>query len=292
MKLIKWSLAVIILIAFSTSCTSKKSKEQIQNLTEENSRLKNDSIVRDSTLNEMFNSFNSIEANLSMITSKEQAISSNSGSPNELNKEVRQRIMDEIKVINYLMDENNKKISDLKNQLKKSGSKNKALLETITLLENQMSDKDQQIEGLKDQLSKLNFTVETLNAQVNDLQTEATRQLQMIDMQSSEIDSLNWVWYAVGTKKNLTEEGIVEKDGKFLSGGRKLAHQINLGRFIQGDQRELKEVPVNSEKAVLITPHPENSYRFNRNDKVILSLQIINPVDFWKSSRFLVIQTK
>jgi chromosome segregation ATPase len=292
MKLFKWALAVIMLFALSTGCTSKKTKEQLKNLTEENNRLKNDSIARDSSMNDMLNSFNSIEANLSLITSKQQAISSNSGNVKELDKDVRQRIMDEIKVINYLMDENTKKIESLKKQLSQSGAKNKALMETITLLENQMNDKDQQIENLKEQLVQLNFTIETLNAQVNDLQTETTRQLQMIDMQNSKIDSLNWVWYAVGTKKNLTDEGIVERDGRFLSGGRILAHEINIGRFVQADRRELQEVPVNSEKATLITPHPENSYRFNRNGKVILNLEIINPTDFWKTSRFLVIQTK
>lgn len=75
---------------------------------------------RDSTLNDWLTSFDEIEKNLRMIKEKEKLITVNSAG-SEVSADKRQQIMEDIKTINTLLDENRKKIASLNAQLKQSG---------------------------------------------------------------------------------------------------------------------------------------------------------------------------
>lgn len=292
MKTLKYFLVLLFTAVIALSCTSRKTKEQVNELSLENQRLKKETMSKDSVINAMFKSFNTIEENLTEITSREQMIARNTVDEKNLNEDIREKIMKEIQTINNLMEENRNRISDLKSQLKKSNLKIKSLEETIALMSQRLGEKDQEILALKDQLMQLNFTVESLNAVIDTLQQESVQKSEVISQQQTEIDELNVVWYVTGPKKILLEKNIIEKDGRFLSSTNKLNDLIKTGNFTKADLRELKEIMINAEKAEFVTVHPKGSYRFNMKGKLIISLEITNPEEFWRTSKFLVIQTK
>ena len=57
--------------------------------------------------------------------------------------------------------------------------------------------------------------------------------------------------------------------------------------------RKLKSIPVNSKEAKLITSHPSSSYELVRDkDNKIASIDIKDPDQFWKISKYAVVEIK
>lgn len=279
-------IMMIAAIALS-SCNTKKNKT----LTSENEALKTENVTKDSLLNDLFQSFVTIEENLSDITSSEQIITGQATAGEKLNDDVRQQIMEEIQTINFLLDSNKKQLEELRKKLKDSGIKVESLQKTIDLLTARLEQKDQEIAVLKEELVKLNFEVDMLNVQVAQLQDQNENQAEIIEMQFDEIDEMNTVWYAVGTKKYLMDNGIIEKSGKFLSNTKQVNPLVEAKLLTKADLRVITEVNVNSSKAVLVTVHPEGSYEWVMDGKLFVSLKILDPSEFWKVSKYLVIET-
>jgi hypothetical protein len=274
-----------------TGCGKKKEK-QILDLQAKNAQLAADYEKKDSLLNELFTSINDIERNLADITAREKLITDAPVDEKKMNMDVRDKIMDEIILINNIMEENKKRLAQLKDQLKKSDSKAAALQETIKILTLKLEEKEQEISGLKGQLVKLNFTIDALNATVDTLRDEKASQSKIISQQDALIGEMNTVWYVTGTKKELSEKGVIEKAGGMLSGVMKMSEMINPDHFTTADMRNLSEIRFECSKVELVTVHSDGSYKFLEDNGKITGLEILNAVEFWKSSRFLVIITR
>jgi hypothetical protein len=95
----------------------------------------------------------------------------------------------------------------------------------------------------------------------------------------------------VNTNKYLLDNQIIEKSGK-LGGGKVLSDNVKTGKFRKADLRNIRTIDINSEKAKLITTHVRDSYEWVRKDKVVTHLQIKDPEEFWKTSKFCVIEIK
>ena len=162
----------------------------------------------------------------------------------------------------------------LKDQLKKSDVKTTALQETIKMLTTRLDEKEQEISGLKEQLVKLNFKIDELNATVDTLREETASQSKVISQQDAMIGEMNTIWYVVGTKKELSEKGIIEKAGGLLSGSMKMSEMINPDYFTTSDMRTLSRISFESSKAELVTIHPEGSYKFIVENEKIKGLEI------------------
>jgi TolA-binding protein len=288
LKLIVFFLLSLLILS---GCGRKK-EQQILDLQAKNVKLTAEFSQKDSLLNDLFTSINDIERNLSDITAKEKLITAAPVEEKKMDQDVRNKIMDEIIAINNVMEENKKQLAQLRSQLKKSDTKITALQETINMLTKKLEEKELEINGLKEDLVKLNFTIAALNTTVDTLQAETASQSKIISQQDALIGEMNTIWYVVGTKKELTEKGIIEKAGGVLSGNMKMSEMINPDYFTTADMRKLTQIPFETKKAELVTNHPEGSYKFLGGPDKITGLEIINTGDFWKSSRFLVIMTR
>lgn len=291
MRTFKLTLLFLLALFMITGCIKKK-EQQILDLQAKNAQLSAEFSKKDSLFNELFASINDIEKNLAAITAREKLITGAPVDEKWVNKDVRDKIMEEIILINNIMEENKKRLAVLKDQLKKSDTKASALQETIKMLTKKLDEKELEISGLKEQLVKLNFTIEALNATVDTLREESASQSNVISQQDALIGEMNTIWYVVGTKKELSDQGIIEKAGGLFSGDMKLCELNNLDHFTTTDLRNFSRVAFESSKAELITVHPEGSYRFIEENELITGFEIINARDFWKSSRFLVIMTR
>jgi len=291
MQTIKLTLIFLLALLMITGC-GKKKEQAIVDLQAKNAQLLAEFGKKDSLMNELFTSINDIEKNLSDITAREKLITEAPFDEKRMNMDVRDKIMDEIILINNIMEENKKRLALLKDQLKKSDTKSSALQETIKLLTRKLEEKEIEITGLKEQLVKLNFTIEALNATVDTLREETASQSKVISQQDALIGEMNTIWYVVGTKKELSELGIIEKAGGLLSGNMKMSEMINPDNFTTADMRSISRIAFESSKVELVTVHPEGSYNLLKENDKITGIEIINASDFWKSSRFLVIMTR
>ncbi len=284
MKNVKYLVPALVIALMVASCTSNKKFDAMQNqLNSEITRLRSDSLKKDSVVNSLFASMNTISENLAMITARKQMVAESATAEKAKNADVRDKILQDIQTINNLMDENRNRIEALRGDLKKSGMKITAMEETISNMNAQLDEKEKEIAGLKEQLVNLNFTITSLNQVVDTLQKESAAKSQTIASQDEE---LNTVWYTMGTKKELLAKGIIVKAGKKPSG--------DLANFTKADLRKATVIPINKEKATLLTTHPAGSYKLNTTNKgkMVESLEITNPTAFWQASKFLVIEVK
>jgi septal ring factor EnvC (AmiA/AmiB activator) len=287
------NLAVVSFLAMIVlaGCTKKKD-QQILDLQSEKAKLEREYERKDSLLNELFISLNTIEKNLAEITIKEKMINSTPQAELRSDADVRDKILDEIILINNIIEENKKRIAQLRDQLKKSDANVAALQETIKTLTQRIEEKEKEIEEMKEELVKLNFSIAQLNATVDTLQEENTEKSKVINQQELVIGEMNTIWYTVGTKKDLMDKGVIDKSGGLFSSDTKMSDMINADNFKTGDLRKLKLVEFETKKAELATIHPSGTYEFIMEEDVFKGIKILNPTEFWKSSRFLVVVIK
>jgi uncharacterized coiled-coil protein SlyX len=244
---------------------------------------------RDSTINVWLLTFDQIEKDMSVIKQKENRITMQSSGA-EVTSDKRGQVLEDIKYINSLLDENKKKIASLNAQLKNSGGMIAGLQTRITTLETTMKQYETDIAGLKDTLVKKDFEIGSLNTQMTALELTVTQKADQINDQTVK---MNEAYYTSGTYKELKAKGIVSKEGGFLGLGRQesLAGDLKDTLFAKVDLRELKTIPINSKNARLITKHPADSYTLVHKSKDLISyLEITNPEEFWKVSKYAVVE--
>ena len=247
---------------------------------------------RDSTINDWVVTFDQIEKNLQSIKEKEKIIAMNA-TDREFSKDRKQQIMEDINYINTLLDQNKKKIASLTAQLNNSGGTIKGLQVKVAELEANIKQRETEIADLKVALTKKDFEIGQLNTRMSEQQVAITQKDEKITNQTAE---MNKGFIASGTYKTLKAKGLLTKEGGFLGLGKKEAmvnNKLAQDAFTQVNITEVKSIPVNSKSAKLITYHPASSYELIRDkDNKIASIDIKNPDEFWKVSKYAVVEIK
>jgi chromosome segregation ATPase len=287
----KLLLALLVLPLF-TACNQKELKQ----LREQNQQLTQMAIEKDSTIDDFVESFDVIAANLAIIKEKEQIISVNaSENPNVGQKE---EIVNDLNLVRDLLEENKAKIESLDKKLKNSWYQNSKLKKLVAGLKTQIEEKDASIAALSDQVAHLNVEVENLNGQVTELNgtvvalnTENDNKAKIIEDQTT---SLHTAHYVIGDMKELKAREVVTSTGGILGIGstNKLNQKINPENFNTIDITETTTIPVSGKKVSLVTSHPSSSYTLEGTDKEIEAIKILNPEEFWKASKYLVVAVK
>jgi hypothetical protein len=247
---------------------------------------------RDSVINEWMLTFDEIEKDLSTVKEKENIITMKS-SDKEFSKDKKQQILKDIEYVNTLLDQNKKKIASLTAQLNNSGGTIKGLQVKVAQLEADMKQRETEIADLKVVLTKKDFEIGQLNTKATEQQVAITQRDEKITSQTNE---MNKGFIASGTYKTLKAKGLLTKEGGFLGLGKKesmVNNKLAQDAFTQVNITEVKSIPVNSKSAKLITYHPASSYELVRDkDNKIASIDIKNPDEFWKVSKYAVVEIK
>jgi uncharacterized coiled-coil protein SlyX/tetrahydromethanopterin S-methyltransferase subunit F len=246
---------------------------------------------RDSTISDWVTTFGEIEKNLQAIKEKEKIITM-SANDREFTKDRKQQIMEDIQYINSLLEQNKKKIAALNEQLRKSGGTIKGLQARIVELEAAIKQSETEVADLKTTLTEKNFKIDQLNTQVTDMQATIVQKDETIGQQTAEI---NKAFVASGTFKDLKAKGLMSKEGGFLGLGKSKTLKENFpdSIFHQIDITVTKTIPVNSKSAKLVTEHPQGSYEMvHENKDKIAYIEITNPSEFWRISKYAVVEIK
>lgn len=284
-------LILLALPVLFTSCENKKQTEQINLLIQEKNKILSDAAVKDSLVNDFLMTINEIEANLAEIKSREKLISSQTGQGQELSKPIRDRINEDIRMINELMQSNKNKIAALNRKIKDSDLKIKEFDNMIALANQQLAERDGEILALKEELAGLNFSIAVLNDTISVIKDKNKALAGVINDKTNE---LNTAYFIVGERKELIEKKILNKEGGFLGLGKtqKIAGDVDLNEFTRIDIRNLKSIPLGVKKATLMSVHPAGSYELIMTEKKVEEIVIKDPAIFWEKSRMLVISTE
>jgi predicted nucleic acid-binding Zn-ribbon protein len=290
MKMKNYFIIMLAALPFFYGCENKKQTERIMSLQADSLRLTRLVDDKDATINSLFQTLNEIEENLAAVRAKEALIADQTADQQEMKADVKERINQSISEINELMDKNKQLINRLNAQVCSSNLKIAELNKAIERMEETIAAKEKEIAELRENLARLNVQIETLNNKVADLEKESKQKDEVIDQK---INEMNKAWYVVGDRRDLRDKGIINREGGFIFIGIVTTPAENLihKEFKEIDLREMKEIPVNANRAEIITVHPEGSYEFI-GDRPVEKLVITNPQEFWKASNYLVISTR
>jgi len=207
--------------------------------------------------------------------------------------------------MNTMLEESSKKIESLNKKLNASGIEINSFKKRIAQLNRSVEEQNESMAELQNQLEEKDFQLKERENQIAEmdehlaeLETNIEQQEDSIELKSQIItekdNKLNTAYFASGTSKELKENGVIEKEGGFLFFGKNETLQENLNEeyFTQLDTRSTDVIPVFSKKVEVISEHPDSSYSYVYEDDKIAYLKIDNPEEFWKITKYAVVQVK
>jgi hypothetical protein len=252
-------------------------------LEEDNARVAEESVMKDSTINDMFGAFNRVSENLRMIREK-QGLLKKGGQNVEEGKTMEEGIVEDLRSIDSLMTANRRIIARMKRSSVAADSRLSEFQKTIADLEKSISDKDAEIGSIKEQLASTNASLASMIQMYQDKEQQANMQL----------NEMNTAYYCVGTQKELRDNNVLTKEGGVIGigGVNKLnTASLNKDYFKQIDITKVTVIPVDAKKATVVTPHPAGSYELVGTDRVE-NLTIKDTAAFWSLSKYLVIEAE
>lgn len=289
------ALFIVIVGVFSSVYIYNQKEKEIQVLMAETADLNQLIVQKDSVMNDAENTFSEIENTLRLIKEKRNEIALVQKEGGKSRKLV---IIEDIQMMNTMLEESNKKIADLQAKLRKSGINMKAYEQRIAALTETIDGQNNEIAELKRIVEDKNINLAKLNTKVDEMNTTIAQKVDTITNKQKQIvertNELNTAHVAVGTYKELKEEGLLAKEGGILGLGASKSIQENFDNknFTTLDIRTTKTIPLNTKKVKVISEHPANSYSLVEEDGLISYLQIDNPAEFWKISKYAVIELK
>lgn len=208
------------------------------------------------------------------------------------NVDRRAEVRHNLSAIKARLASNRKLLAQIENKVKEAGKENSVLSKTIEQMKFRLSQQDDKISNLEYQLTVANDSIDNLNQQLSDTQEQVQVQTEARDAAwnayNQAENELNTVYYAIGSNKELKENGLLEK--KFLGQTKVMKGDFNESYFTKADKRELTQIPTGAKKIKIWTTMPANSYEEVKNADGFITLKITNPTAFWSITPFLIIQ--
>ena len=292
----------LLLIVVIAGVVILNKKNQIDILSLQNENLNTTLELRDSLVNEMTATFDEIEESLTFVRNKRGNLVLNSPEGAKSNQET---LVADIKLMNEMLEESSKKIDELDKKLKASGVEIRSFKNKIARLNNIISEQENSIQQFKAEIELRDYKIAEMDEQLAKLENDLlskddsiTTKSKLIAEKSQTIEEkeneLNKAYFAAGTHKDLIKKGLLTKDGGFLGIGKNASinNDINESLFTSLDIRKANQFPFNTKKARLISEHPVNSYRLVEENDKIAYLEIENPQEFWKLTKYVIVETK
>jgi len=242
-------------------------------------QLELDNSLKDSVINESLVFFNEIQANLEAIGIRRNEIQDLTSNP-EFSSDDKTWVLEQIRQINFMREDNASKIKQLNAELEK----NKFDIASLnTMIDNLLKDiewKDEQINLLQSELNQLDSEY----AKLFDAYQEKSIQVDRLT------SKMNTVHYAYGTVNELSSNGVIEKKNGFIGIGKKieLKDQMNDDYFTEIDALKKTIIAIDGEHPRFITAHPTGSYTISSSNGRT-KLTITDVSEFWKISKYLVV---
>lgn len=271
-----------------TGCSNKEKEEQLRQAQAVAEASREELADAVSDRDQLLSLVTEISSSMDQIKQLENILSVNGATetPNQ-----REQIRTDIASIQETLAQRRHQLEDLEKKLSRSNLNNSKLQQTITSLRKQIDNQSSEIAQLRTNLDQAKTTIGKLDAAIDSLNTTVTNitaDRDSTDKQNTELtNELNTCYYAIGTKDELKENGIIESG--FLRKTKIMEGDFDKSFFTKADKRTLINIDLNSKKAEVLTKQPSNSYSIVDVDGH-KALQITNPALFWSISNYLVIK--
>jgi len=286
-KLITFASAALALVIAASCGNSKLSEEEARNL-----RLDDSLQVALANSDSLFSLLYDVTTGMEQITQLEKLMATEI-SPESAS--ARETIAARMAAIQKGLIERRKRIDELEKKLGAGAAENSRLREQLTALRSQIdkqaaavADLTVQLENAHIQIASLSNTVDSLNSTVDTITRNAQRTQQELDQA---VNDLNSVYYVIGSKDELKAHNFIEGGG-FLRKTKVLESDFDETYMTRVDRRTFRSLPLDAQKAKVLTNQPKESYELAKGPNDMLTLRILDPARFWGVSNILVIETK
>lgn len=280
-------LFILLLVSMGVlfSCTNVKESKEYKDLQAERDSLLIHGVSADTEVAEMMAVIDDVEENFNQIREAEKYLAVQSAEKGELSANTKQRINDNFKMINEILQKNKAQLAELNKKYSSSTGQVGALKRTIERLNQQMEESAQNIANLQTELSRRDETIAQLSTNVTELSGHLEEQSVTIREQEK---SLNTAYYVFGTARELKDQKILS--GGFLQSTKVLDGAFNKDYFLKIDIREVTRIPLYDKKGKLWSTHPEGTYEFEKGDDGNMTFVITDTQRFWSLTKYLIIE--
>lgn len=259
-------------------------KTQLSSKVEVLKSLEYEKVNNDSIVNQYALYIEKIKENINEINKQESIINNAKNNPDFITLDTTD-VINAIKILSMKLQENESMIEELSNAVILEKDKNSQFASSVTQLSEQIAKSNREIYFLKEELNSINASFESVfnkynlqNIKINDLNKK-----------------LNQVAFAIGTKTELLNNGVLTKSGGLIGivKSRKLNNNLNTDYFTYTSRLEFRKLILGFKSVKLITSHPTGSFKLHNSSKEkIDSLEILDNDVFWRNSKFLVVEVK
>ena len=292
MKNFKYLLLSLIILSCSSNNDSilndkiiiDSLKTQLSSKVEVLKSLEYEKVNNDSIVNQYALYIEKIKENINEINKQESIINNAKNNPDFITLDTTD-VINAIKILSMKLQENESMIEELSNAVILEKDKNSQFASSVTQLSEQIAKSNREIYFLKEELNSINASFESVfnkynlqNIKINDLNKK-----------------LNQVAFAIGTKTELLNNGVLTKSGGLIGivKSRKLNNNLNTDYFTYTSRLEFRKLILGFKSVKLITSHPTGSFKLHNSYKEkIDSLEILDNDVFWRNSKFLVVEVK
>lgn len=257
----------------------------------ERDQLQSELAERDSVIQAIGTTFGLIDSNLVSLKQIETELMLQMREPRK-DKEAIQGNVEKMKAI---MEMNKTYINDLQGSLDVSNTTMSTLFNIINSMESKIMENNLHMARLNHDLGTLGDDFkglfdEYMQAEVSKMVLEENLQAMQGDVSSMAAkmkqleNQMNTVYVARGTKRELIDNGVLEKGGLLRPSD--VNEDFDTEHFEARDIRKLEVFDLESDKARIVTEHPSESYVINGQQ-----LRIKDPKLFWSISKFLIVVT-
>lgn len=259
-------------------------KTQLSSKVEVLKSLEYEKVNNDSLVNQYALYIEKIKENINEINKQESIINNAKNNLDFITLDTID-VINAIKILSIKLQENESMIEELSNAVILEKDKNSQFASSVTQLSEQIAKSNREVYFLKEELNSINASFESVfnkytlqNIKINDLNQK-----------------LNQVAFAIGTKTELLNNGVLTKSGGLIGivKSRKLNNDLNTDYFTYTSRVEFRKLILGFKSVKLITSHPTGSFKLHNSSKEkIDSLEILDNDVFWRNSKFLVVEVK
>lgn len=295
--------AIILIIVITGFIILLNKDARISELHLEKTNLDSMIETRDSVINELDGTITEIEQNLTFIKEKRGQLELDQ---QEGDTDREETIVEDIALMNTMLEESEKKIEELNDQLASSNVEINSFKNRIAQISKELEEQNQVVVQLQQELEERDNQIAEMDVQVTRLESENMEKSDTISSMNDSImkssqkieqmdHEMHKGYWAFGTFKELKENGVLTRDGGILGilgSNKTLNNDINEEYFTELDIRSTQTIPLYTKKAEVITEHSDSSYRFVYEDDLVAYLEIEDPGEFWKLTKYAVIEVK
>ncbi|RIH64702.1 hypothetical protein D1164_13780 [Mariniphaga sediminis] len=295
--------AIILLIVITGFIIILNKDAKISDLHMEKTNLSSLIETRDSVINELDGTLSEIEQNLTFIKEKRGQLELEQS---EGNLDKQASIIEDIALMNTMLEESEKKIEELnkklsssnveiksfRNRIAKLSTELKEQNEVVVQLQRELQERDLHIAEMDVRVDRLENDLNVMNDSLNVMNDSIVRSSEKIKQMDHELNKAYWTF---GTFKELKEHGVITREGGILGilgANKTLKENFNEDYFTELDIRSTQTIPLYTKKAEVLSEHSDSSYRLVYQDNLVAYLEIEDPNEFWKLTKYAVIEVK